>query len=70
VVGSEHSFLFSTADGRETMARCQCRHVRMAGGLSTPICIAGFEFLPQPAENLELIADTFARLQRHRARQV
>jgi len=70
VVGSEHAFLFSAADGRETMVRCQCRHVKMSGGLGKPTYIAGFEFLPQPAENLELIADTVARLQRHRARQV
>jgi hypothetical protein len=69
VEGSEHTFLFSTPDGRETLAQCQCRHAHMTEVRGKTVCIAGFQFLPQPAENLKVIVETIERLQHVRQRE-
>ena len=57
-VGSEQSFLFSTADGRETLAFVQCRHCTPLASGGGVAYVAGFEFLPQPADNLALVVET------------
>lgn len=59
--GSEQTFLFSTGDGRETLVRCQCRNVRTTEVDGATISVAGFEFLPQPEENLQVVAETVRR---------
>ena len=59
-VGSEQSFLFSTVDGRETLAFVECRHCAPAAdtrGAAT-VYLAGLSFQPQPADNLSLIVET------------
>ena len=62
-IGAEQTFLVTTADGRETMVRCKCRHSHTTDSQGATVCVAGFEFLPQPAENLRIIAETIERLQ-------
>ena len=62
-VGSEHTFLFSTAEGAETMVRCVCRHARGVE-VSGPRCIAGFEFLPGQESSLQIIVQVYERLRR------
>lgn len=57
-VGSDQTFLFSAADGRQTQAWCRCRHARATRVNGAPMCVAGFEFLPQPEEQLRIIIDT------------
>ena len=62
--GTEHTFLFTTSDGRETMVRCQCRHARstkMADGSAT--CVAGFLFLPDQEANLQVLIEVYRKLQ-------
>lgn len=62
-LGSEHTFLFATADGREAMVRCQCRHVRQSqSGAGTDKFVAGFEFLPGQQDSLEIIVEVYQRL--------
>jgi hypothetical protein len=61
-VGSEHSFRFQTYGGQPTTIVVVCRHIsRIGRSDSSPRYAAGFEFLPQPTENLRrvlaLIAD-------------
>lgn len=60
--GSEHTFLFTTADDRETMVRCECRHARTTEISGVTTCVAGFQFLPDQEENLRIIVDVFQRL--------
>ena len=62
-VGSEQTFLFSTAEGAETMVRCVCRHTRDTQA-SGPRCVAGFEFLPGQEASLEIIVQVYERLRR------
>ena len=58
-IGSEQSFLFSTVDGRETLALVECRHCALAPGTGGQTAyLAGLQFQPQPADNLSLIVDT------------
>jgi hypothetical protein len=58
-VGSQQSFLLSTVDGRETLALVECRHCSPAANTRGPNAyLAGFEFPPQPAENLGLVIET------------
>ena len=58
-IGSQQSFLFSTVDGRETLALVECRHCAPAADpRGRNIYLAGLEFQPQPADNLELIVET------------
>lgn len=59
--GSEQTFLFSTGDGRETLVRCECRNVRTTELDGETISVAGFQFLPQPEENLTVVAETIRR---------
>ena len=60
-VGSEHSFRFQPVDGRPTTIVAVCRHIQRVDltnqGHSNhaPRYAAGFEFLPQPAENLRRV---------------
>ena len=62
-VGSEHTFLFSTVDGRETMVRCECRHARTSTtGGGAPNCVAGFQFLPGQQDSLQIIVEVYQRL--------
>ena len=61
-VGSEQTFLFSTGDGGETLVRCECRNSRSAEVEGKSVCIVGFQFLPQPEEDLQILADTVKRL--------
>lgn len=60
--GFDATFLFSASDGRESLVRCCCRHSRMGESHGSQVCIAGFEFLPQPEENLSIIEDTVRQL--------
>jgi hypothetical protein len=60
--GSEQTFLFSTGDGRETLVRCQCRNVRTAEANGATISVAGFQFLPQPEEDLRVVIEAVRRL--------
>ena len=62
-VGSEQTFLFSTAEGAETMLRCVCRHARGVQ-VTGPRCVAGFEFLPDQESSLKVIVDVYERLRR------
>ena len=58
-IGSEQSFLFSTVDGRETLALVECRHCAPAAATGGPLVyLAGLQFQPQPEENLSLIVET------------
>ena len=58
-IGSAQSFLFSTVDGRETLALVECRHCAPAADTGGPaVYLAGLQFQPQPADNLELIVET------------
>jgi hypothetical protein len=66
VAGSVYTFLFSIADGTETMVRCECRHTRASQAGGTPRYIAGFQFLPNQEDSLRIIVDLYQRL---RARQ-
>jgi hypothetical protein len=62
-VGVEQTFLFTTNDGDETLVRCQCRHSHAKAAMGgTQTYVAGFEFLPQPEENLRIIVETIDRL--------
>ena len=61
-VGFDHTFLFSAADGRETLIRACCRHARMEETGRGTICVAGFEFLPQPEEHLRIVVDAVRQL--------
>ena len=61
-VGSDQTFLFTASDGRETMVACTCRHARLSFAKGPAVCVAGFEFLPQPSENLQIIVDTVRML--------
>jgi hypothetical protein len=64
-VGAEQTFLFTSADGQETLVRCQCRHARMTtSAAGAAVCVAGFEFLPQPEENLKVVLETIRRFTR------
>jgi hypothetical protein len=52
-VGSEHSFRFQAHGGQPATIVAVCRHIRRVGRSdSAPRYTAGFEFLPQPSENL------------------
>ena len=61
-VGSEHTFLFSTGEGAETMVRCVCRHARRAHVKGETGCSAGFEFLPGQESSLTVIIEVHKRL--------
>jgi len=61
-IGSEQTFLFSTGDGGETLVRCECRNSRTTEVAGKTACIVGFKFLPQPEEDLQILADTVQRL--------
>jgi hypothetical protein len=61
-VGFDHTFLFSAADGRETLIRSCCRHSRMEETDRGTTCVAGFEFLPQPEEQLKIVVETVRQL--------
>lgn len=66
-VGAEQTFLFTSGDGVETLVRCQCRHSRMTtSAAGVALYVAGFEFLPQPEDNLKLIVETIERLMKIR----
>jgi hypothetical protein len=55
-VGSEHSFRFQTLGGRPATIVAVCRHIqRVSRSSDAPRYAAGFEFLPQPAENLRRV---------------
>ena len=56
-VGSQQSFLFSTLDGRETLAFVEFRHSAASPHVGRTAYIAGFEFQPQPKDNLALVVD-------------
>ena len=60
-VGSEHSFRFHTIGGRLTTIVAVCRHIqRVNRSNQAPRYAAGFEFLPQPAENLRRVLTLIA----------
>ena len=67
-IGDEHTFLFSTADGRETIVRCECKHARASQAGGTQTCIAGFQFLPGQQDSLQIIIEVYQRL-RERQRE-
>jgi hypothetical protein len=55
-VGSEHSFRFHTHGGRPATIVAVCRHIqRVSRADAAPRYAAGFEFLPQPSENLRRV---------------
>lgn len=55
-VGSEHSFRFQTYGGKPATIVAVCRHIRRVGRSdAAPRYAAGFEFLPQPSENLRRV---------------
>ncbi len=62
--GSVQTFLFSIGDGTETMVRCECRHVESVGANGTVSCIAGFQFLPNQDESLQMIVNLYRELRR------
>ena len=60
-VGSEHSFRFHTHGGQRTTIVAVCRHIRRVGRADAPPrYAAGFEFLPQPTENLRRVLGLIA----------
>jgi hypothetical protein len=60
--GSEHSFRFQTYGGQPTTIVAVCRHIRRVGRAdSAPRYAAGFEFLPQPSENLRRVLAIIAQ---------
>jgi hypothetical protein len=61
-VGSAQTFLFSTGAGIETMVQCVCRHVKLMDGTGGVKCVAGFEFLPNQEDSLQVIVDLHQRL--------
>ena len=61
-VGSQQSFLFSTVDGRETLAFVECRHCAAYPNLGRTAYIAGFEFQPQPKDNLALVIEVLQEI--------
>ena len=65
--GSEHTFLFATADDRETMVRCECRHSKTTEISGASTCIAGFQFHPNQEESLRIIVELYQRLRRTRS---
>jgi hypothetical protein len=64
-VGSEHSFRFQTG-GRPTTIVAVCRHIQRVNlsnqrrSNRAPRYAAGFEFMPQPAENLRRVLTLMA----------
>ena len=55
-IGSEHSFRSQTFGVRPTTVVAVCRHTqRLSRAGSEPRYAAGFEFLPQPNENLRRV---------------
>jgi hypothetical protein len=62
-VGSEHTFRFQNQAGQATTVVATCRHcLRVNRPGSSSLFVAGFEFVPQPAENLRLILETISAL--------
>ena len=65
-VGSEHSFRFQAMGGRPTTIVAVCRHIQRVNPSNhghsnhAPRYAAGFEFLPQPAENLRRVLTLIA----------
>ena len=62
-VGSEHSFRFQAIGGRPTTIVAVCRHIHRVNPSNhgrAPRYAAGFEFLPQPAENLRRVLTLIA----------
>ena len=58
LVGSEHTFRFWNRAGGSATAIAVCRHTRrVAGHMGGGRYESGFEFAPQPAENLQLVFD-------------
>jgi hypothetical protein len=60
-VGSEHTFRFQNLTGGTTNVVAICRHTApLQRAHGAPRYSAGFEFLPQPAENLTRVLATIA----------
>jgi hypothetical protein len=58
-VGSEHMFRLSVDSATSTTVFALCRHSMRVNRLDGPsFHISGFEFLPQPEENLRLVRET------------
>ena len=65
-VGSEHSFRFHKPTGETTTVVAVCRHItQMSRSNGKPRYSAGFEFLPQPAENLTRVLAIIAAVAAH-----
>jgi hypothetical protein len=58
-IGSEQMFRLRADSGAATTVRAVCRHSMRVNRLDGPsFSISGFEFLPQPEENLRLVCET------------
>jgi hypothetical protein len=57
-VGCRHTFMFSTADGRQARTIATCRHSHALDvGDGRPTFLAGFEFSPMSPKHLMVILD-------------